>query len=287
MKPVHILVLVLAGALGGAMLMKVVQRPEPVESALPAESSSPAGVPVTQTQAQAQPVEPPAPPLSQAETPAPQPPVVMEEKPPAPLPRTTVRPQQVQPRQVKRQAPPPANPRPLVVAQMEQPRTQTPAPAPVESAPAPAPPVVVQESPMPQAPPVAPPVENATPPAPEQPVPHTVTLNAGLLIPVRLVDGLSSERNVAGDKFLATIDHELVVDGFVIAERGARVEGRVVASDRGTKVNGGAALTVELIRLHTSDRQVVPIETDTFEKHSQPDRRQDVEKLERERPSVR
>ena len=29
MKPVHIVVLVLAGALGGAMVMKVVQRPEP------------------------------------------------------------------------------------------------------------------------------------------------------------------------------------------------------------------------------------------------------------------
>jgi hypothetical protein len=41
---------------------------------------------------------------------------------------------------------------------------------------------------------------------------------------VRLVDGLSSERNAPGDAFLATLDKELVVDGFVIAERGARVE---------------------------------------------------------------
>jgi hypothetical protein len=45
-----------------------------------------------------------------------------------------------------------------------------------------------------------------------------------LLLPVRLVDGLSSERNAPGDAFLATLDKELVVDCFVIAERGARVE---------------------------------------------------------------
>jgi hypothetical protein len=72
--------------------------------------------------------------------------------------------------------------------------------------------------------------ENATPPLPPPgpggtpPEPHKVTLNAGLLLPVRLVDGLSSERNAPGDAFLATLDKELVVDGFVIAERGARVE---------------------------------------------------------------
>ena len=68
--------------------------------------------------------------------------------------------------------------------------------------------------------------ENATPPLPPPPAPepHKVTLNAGLLLPVRLVDGLSSERNAPGDAFLATLDKELVVDGFVIAERGARVE---------------------------------------------------------------
>ena len=91
---------------------------------------------------------------------------------------------------------------------------QRPAPAPPTE---PVPPVPVES-------------ENATPPLPPPgpggtpPEPHKVTLNAGLLLPVRLVDGLSSERNAPGDAFLATFDKELVVDGFVIAERGARVE---------------------------------------------------------------
>ena len=37
-----------------------------------------------------------------------------------------------------------------------------------------------------------------------------------------------------------------MADGFVIAERGARVEGRVAASDRGGRVNGVASLAVEI-----------------------------------------
>ena len=93
-----------------------------------------------------------------------------------------------------------------------------------------------------------------------------------MLLPVRLVDGLSSERNAPGDAFLATLDKELVVDGFVIAERGARVEGRVVASNAGGKMKGTAGIAVELIRLHTSDGQNVTIRTDRFERHAEPDR---------------
>jgi hypothetical protein len=100
-----------------------------------------------------------------------------------------------------------------------------------------------------------------------------------MLLPVRLVDGLSSERNAPGDAFLATLDKELVVDGFVIAERGARVEGRVVASDRGGKVKGVAGIAVELTRLHTSDGQNVAIRTDSFERHAESDRGGDVEKV--------
>ena len=111
------------------------------------------------------------------------------------------------------------------------------------------------------------------------PAPHTATLNAGMLIPVRLVDGLSSDRNAPGDAFLATLDRELVADGFVIAERGARVVGRVVTVDRGTKVKGGATLVLELTRLRTSDNQNVSIQTESFEERSEPNSRTDAAKI--------
>jgi hypothetical protein len=122
-------------------------------------------------------------------------------------------------------------------------------------------------------------VEPQAPPPPPEPEPHKVTLNAGLLIPVRLVDGLSSERNSPGDTFTATLERDLVVDGFVIADRGARVEGRVVSSDRGGKVKGVSALAVSLIRIHTSDGQNVPIETDPFARHAETSQGQDAAKI--------
>jgi hypothetical protein len=100
-----------------------------------------------------------------------------------------------------------------------------------------------------------------------------------MLIPVRLVDGLSTDRNVAGDAFSATLDQPLIAGGFVIAERGARVEGRVVASDRGSKMTGRASLAVELTNIHTSDGQNVPIRTDGFEKHGASTGGQSAEKV--------
>jgi hypothetical protein len=110
-------------------------------------------------------------------------------------------------------------------------------------------------------------------------MPHSVTLNAGLLLPVRLVDSLSSDRNQAGDRFSASLDHELVVDGFVIAERGARVEGQVVAADRGTKAKGNALLSLEVTAIFTSDNQYVAVQTDSFHKRSEPDHKTDAEKI--------
>jgi len=103
-----------------------------------------------------------------------------------------------------------------------------------------------------------------------------VTLNAGTIIPVRLVDGLSSERNLPGDSFTATLDKELVVNGFVIAERGARVAGRVVASDRGGRVKGVSSLEVEL---RTSDGQNVAIQTDGFQRRAEESHTEDATKV--------
>ena len=261
MKPVNILLLVLAGALGGAVVMKVAQRPK-TQTAM-AEAPAPASP--------TQPVA--AAPLETPVAPAVVPPAVPE---PAAAPKDVkplARKRQTAPRLVYSDArPSPFHKEPAAV-QVAQAAPPAAPPAPMEQT---APPV--QPQPEAAIPARAEP-EQETPPAPPQPVPHTATLNAGMLIPVRLVDGLSSERNAAGDAFLATLDRELVADGFVIAERGARVEGRVVTVDRGTKVHGGATLVVELTRLHTSDRQTVDIQTESFEKRSEPNSTTDAEKV--------
>ena len=264
MKPLNIVLLVLAGALGGAVVMKVVEHPKA------------APVPVAQTQAPAQPAQ------SQAPVAAPAPPATpsVEETAAKAEPKPSPVAKQKVPEKRVRSIAAPAVQVPVTVAQVEQPKAAAPAQTaptlsvPEPAAPAPAPAVV--ETP---APPERDPAPVAVPPPAPAPERHTVTLNAGLLVPVRLVDGLSSERNANGDSFSGTLDKELVVDGFVIAERGSRVEGRVVASDKGGKVRGTAALAVELTRIRLSDGQTITVQTDSFEKHAEDSRAQDATKV--------
>ncbi|MBZ5575106.1 MAG: hypothetical protein LAP40_00940 [Acidobacteriia bacterium] len=152
-------------------------------------------------------------------------------------------------------------------------------PGPVAVAPAAPPPAVVPPAPQPVAevpPPARPEPESAPPPPPPPP---QVTLNAGMSIPVRLIDGLSTERNNSGDLFTGSLDQPLVVDGLVIAERGARVEGRVVLSDRGGKVKGVSSLVVDLTRIHLSDGQTISVQTENFEKQAEASKKEDAAKV--------
>jgi len=270
MKPLQIGALVVAGALGGAIVMKTVQKPATEVAQAPARQLETAAVPQ-----QSQPQPP-------AEAPAPIR-IPSVATPPAKAPEVELKPSPVRKPQpetqhasVRRPEPPPD--RPVVVKVESQPAAAIPVPPSQPAAqtapePRPAPPV----APPPQAAPsVRTEAENVTPEPPARPVPRQVTLNAGMLIPVRLVDGLSSERNAPGDTFNGTLTRELAADGLVIAERGARVEGRVVSSDRGGKVRGISSIAVELTRIHTSDGQDVRIETDPFERHSEPNHTRDA-----------
>jgi hypothetical protein len=97
-----------------------------------------------------------------------------------------------------------------------------------------------------------------------------------MVLPVRLGENLSSEHNQSGDTFTATLDAPLTADGFVIAERGARLEGRIVEAQKSSFAKGRASLVLELTRLHTSDGQHVVIQTETFRKQPESDRTQDI-----------
>ena len=113
-------------------------------------------------------------------------------------------------------------------------------------------------------------------PAPE---PNRVTLGSGTLLTVRLVDTVTSERHRVGDTFFATLDQPLVADGFVIAERGADVEGRVVAIEQSGRVSGKALIAIELVRLETSDGQSVELHTQAFEREAASERSEEARKI--------
>jgi hypothetical protein len=111
------------------------------------------------------------------------------------------------------------------------------------------------------------PYESATPPKPREP--HTATIPAGTLLTVRLREALNSERNSSGDTFTATLDQPLIVDGFVLAERGATARGHIVDLARAGRVKGKALLALELKSLTTSDGQKLELETDTFKREGE------------------
>ena len=118
-----------------------------------------------------------------------------------------------------------------------------------------------------------------TKPAPPARVPKTVTIPAGTLLSVRIDDHLSSSTTHSGDSFRATLEQPVVVDSAVIAERGAKVEGRVSESDAGGKVRGLATLQLELVRLNTSDGQRVRLQTEGFTKQAQKSTKKDAAKI--------
>jgi len=93
-----------------------------------------------------------------------------------------------------------------------------------------------------------------------------VTITAGTTLPVRIGETLSSAHNQPGDSFLATLEQPLVVDGFIIAERGARLEGRVTDADQAGRGKGASHLSIALVRLATSDGQNIRISTSPYEK---------------------
>ena len=233
MKPLHVAVLVAAAALGGAVVMKVFERPQPPA---PVAAESPAPLPPAGVQAPPPSPEPPSQPASL--------PVAKAKAKPRPARHT-----------------PEQNPQPVAVAQTAPPAARAPVPIPQ--------PVAEVAPSAPRAP------ENVAPPA----APSQATLNAGMLIPVRLIDGLSSERNNPGDAFTGSLDQPLVANGLVIAERGARVEGQVASSDRGGRVKGVASISVLLTRIHLSDGQTISVSTDSFERQAESSKKTDATKV--------
>jgi hypothetical protein len=122
------------------------------------------------------------------------------------------------------------------------------------------------------------PAPTAVPPPPP-PEPRKVTVAAGTLLSARLAETLDSSRMQLGDTFTANLDQPLVVDGLVIAERGARLEGKVAEIQESGRVSGLAAMAIHLTKLHTSDGQELAIETDLFRKQAPTSRGEDAKKV--------
>jgi hypothetical protein len=92
-------------------------------------------------------------------------------------------------------------------------------------------------------------------------VPPQLTIKQGTWTTVRTNQWLSSDRNQQGDTFTATLEQPLIVDGFVVAPRGATVMGRVTEAKKAGRVEGTSRLGVELTGLTLVDGQQVSIQS--------------------------
>ena len=180
----------------------------------------------------------------------------------------------------------PAQFRKTVTKPVKKPALPATAPVPVEQARVERPPAAPEPPPAPIAAPEPPPPAQATPPPPppaetkpEPPQPRSVTIASGTLVTVRLGETISSERSRQGDSFMATLDGPLVVDGLVIAEKGARANGRVVDLVEAGRVKGLAHLSLELTNVMLSDGQKVELQTARFEKDGESSKAEDTKKV--------
>lgn len=98
-----------------------------------------------------------------------------------------------------------------------------------------------------------PPQGSYPPPAPAPAVPATLTIKPGTYITVRTNQWLSSDRNQQGDTFTGTLEQPVVVDGFVIAQRGQTVYGIVSEAQKAGRVQGTSRLGLQLTQLTLAD----------------------------------
>jgi hypothetical protein len=96
---------------------------------------------------------------------------------------------------------------------------------------------------------------------PSAPAPQRLTIQPGTFVTVRLNQTISSDRNHAGDAFSATLVRPIVVDGFVVAQRGQTLGGRVAEATKAGRIEGTSRLAIQLTDLTLVDGQQVPIQS--------------------------
>ncbi len=85
--------------------------------------------------------------------------------------------------------------------------------------------------------------------APAPRTPERITVPAGTVFTVRMIDGIDTSRNRPGEVFAATIDAPVVVGDRVVIPRGADARVRLVEARSAGHVTGRSELQLELVGL--------------------------------------
>jgi hypothetical protein len=92
----------------------------------------------------------------------------------------------------------------------------------------------------------------------------SATIPAGTRISVRTIDSIDSTKNHVGDRFQASLEEPLMVDGNVVVAKGADVYGRLAESKESGTFTGKSQLRLELTGIVVNG-QTVPVATGEYE----------------------
>jgi hypothetical protein len=195
--------------------------------------------PAAMQQPQEQPAPQPTPPVAENPPPAPE----QEAAKPAPAPKAKAAKQRIS----ERKTPSPAD---TPVQQAGHPQNETPVPA-----------------------------GKAAEPAPVKPAaPRFITIPNGTSLTVRLQDALDTGINKSGDTFRALLDQDILVGGTVIAPKGTIVEGKVAHLERSGRVEGRAAMSLQLVNL-LIENQSYPLQTEMLAFEAESTKKKDATKV--------
>ena len=92
----------------------------------------------------------------------------------------------------------------------------------------------------------------------------SVTVPAGTRLLVRMIDSVDSDKNYVGDRFRASLEQDLTVDGVVVAPRGTDVYGRLSEVKEAGHFAGKSQLKLELTDILINNR-LQPIMTGDYD----------------------
>ena len=116
----------------------------------------------------------------------------------------------------------------------------------------------------------------APPSQPAQSIPGSLTVPAGTVLLIRTNDFLSTDRNQVGDSFTAVLDQPLIVSGWVVAQRGQILVGKVKDVRKAGRIKGTSELGVELTDITIVDGRQLPILTELWKASGGTSRGQDA-----------
>jgi hypothetical protein len=102
------------------------------------------------------------------------------------------------------------------------------------------------------------------PPPPPPPQPQQVQIPSSSTITIRMIDGVDSSVNKAGEVFHASLDAPIVVGNDVIVPKGADIYVRLANASSAGKLSGQSELRLELVKLEFQG-QSYPLVSTTYQ----------------------